>query len=250
MSDTSKKISAPPPCYALIYAALVPVARQFGYALALHGSMARDCDIVAIPWTEEATEPKPMIEALKAAAEGVWTHHEWDHIGTTAYHSSQKPHGRRAWSIHLTNNGCLGPYLDISVIPRISSNACASLPTQRTDSDCFSACLSWLLKLPQDEVPDFTDREDPNSGRFYHNVADFLNARGLRMMMIEWRAMPAWIGGPVIARGTSPREKAHAVLWDDDGLMHDPHPSRAGLVGEPTHAMLILSHNKPHGQTP
>lgn len=63
------------------------------------------------------------------------------------------------------------------------------------------------------------------------------------MMMIEWRDMPAWIGGAVIARGKSPREKAHAVLWDDDGLLHDPHPSRAGLVGEPTHAMLILSHN-------
>lgn len=120
---------------------------------------------------------------------------------------------------------------------------CASLPTQRTDSDCFSACLSWLLRLPQDEVPDFTDREDPNSGKFYHNVADFLSARGLRMMMIEWRDLPACLGGPVIARGKSPREKAHAVLWDDDGLMHDPHPSRAGLVGEPTHAMLILSHN-------
>jgi hypothetical protein len=120
---------------------------------------------------------------------------------------------------------------------------CASLPTQRTGSDCFSACLSWLLKLPQDEVPDFTDPEDPNSGKFYHNVADFLNARGLRMMMIEWRDLPAMLGGPVIARGTSPREKAHAVLWDDDGLMHDPHPSRDGLVGEPTHAMLILSHN-------
>lgn len=127
--------------------------------------------------------------------------------------------------------------------PLGAAPCCASLPTQRTDSDCFSACLSWLLKLPQDDVPDFTDPEDPNSGKFYHNVADFLNARGLRMMMIEWRDMPAWIGGAVIARGTSPREKAHAVLWDDDGLVHDPHPSRTGLVGEPTHAMLILSHN-------
>jgi len=123
------------------------------------------------------------------------------------------------------------------------ASCCASLPTQRTGSDCFSACLSWLLKLPQDEVPDFTDREDPNSGKFYHNVGNFLRPRGLRMMMIEWRDMPAWIGGAVIARGTSPREKAHSVLWDDDGMMHDPHPSRAGLIGEPTHAMLILSHN-------
>jgi hypothetical protein len=120
---------------------------------------------------------------------------------------------------------------------------CDCLPTQRTSTDCFSACLSWLLRLPQDEVPDFTDPEDPHSGKFYHSAAAWLNARGLRMMMIEWRDLPAMLGGPVIARGTSPRENAHAVLWDDDGMLHDPHPSRAGLVGEPTHAMLILSHN-------
>jgi hypothetical protein len=138
---------------------------------------------------------------------------------------------------------CMGWTVRASELEVSSGMQEASLPTQRTGSDCFSACLSWLLKLPQDEVPDFTDPEDPNSGKFYHNVADFLNARGLRMMMIEWRDLPAMLGGPVIARGTSPREKAHAVLWDDDGLMHDPHPSRDGLVGEPTHAMLILSHN-------
>lgn len=119
MSAESKRVVVPPPVYALIYSALIPVAREFGYALALHGSMVRDCDIVAIPWTDGATEPEPMIEALKVAACGVWTRHDWDDIGTTSKRATSKPHGRRAWSIHLTNFGALGPYLDISVMPRI-----------------------------------------------------------------------------------------------------------------------------------
>lgn len=126
-------------------------------------------------------------------------------------------------------------------LPAVGSLALfGDFPTQRTTSDCFSACLSWMLDLQQDDVPDFTDKDDARSGRFYHNVAEFLRPRGLRMMLVEWRDMPPMLGGPVIARGISPREKAHAVLWSDDGLLHDPHPSRAGLIGEPTHAMLIL----------
>lgn len=141
--------------------------------------------------------------------------------------------------------------MQTDVLPAVPSTALfGDFPTQRTGSDCFSACLSWMLGVPQDAVPDFTDPDDARSGRFYHNVADWLRPRGLRMMMIEWRDMPPMLGGPVIARGTSPREKAHAVLWDDSGLLHDPHPSRAGLVGEPTHAMLILASPNVGGDVP
>ncbi len=94
-----------------------------------------------------------------------------------------------------------------------------------------------MLSLPQEDVPDFTG---PDEGGFYRRVADWLRPRGLRMMLIGWNHMPAMLGGPIIARGLSERNKAHAVVWNDDGLLHDPHPSRAGLVGEPTHAMLII----------
>lgn len=119
----------------------------------------------------------------------------------------------------------------------LAPSSVRQFPTQRTTSDCFSACLSWLLGLPQDDVPDFTG---PDEGGFYRRVADWLRPRGLRMMLIGWPDMPAMLGGPIIARGLSERNKAHAVVWDDNGLLHDPHPSRAGLVGEPTHAMLII----------
>jgi hypothetical protein len=113
-----KKVTAPPPCYAVMYPALVEIARRYGYALAVHGSMKRDFDLVAIPWTNEAGEPLPMIEEMKVAAQGVYTHHDFDHVHEDGNVHS-KPHGRKAYSIHLTNEGCMGPYLDISVMPRL-----------------------------------------------------------------------------------------------------------------------------------
>lgn len=32
-----------------------------------------------------------------------------------------KPHGRLAYSLHLTDRGGAGPYLDVSVMPRLTS---------------------------------------------------------------------------------------------------------------------------------
>jgi hypothetical protein len=106
-----------PPCYAVLYPHLSAIANRHGYALAVHGSMRRDFDLVAVPWTEEAGEPLPMIQEMKAAVEGVYSHHEVDHLIKTG-NPTEKPHGRVAWSIHLTNKGMHGPYLDISVMPR------------------------------------------------------------------------------------------------------------------------------------
>jgi len=110
-------MTAPPPMYAVLYPALVVIARKHGYALAVHGSMARDFDLIAVPWTAEAGEPGPMVDEMKTAVQGVYVHHEFDHLLTDS-HITKKPHGRLSWSIHLTNKGADGPYLDISVMPR------------------------------------------------------------------------------------------------------------------------------------
>lgn len=46
------------------FRAIWEVARSCGYGIGLHGSMKRDCDLIAVPWTEEATHPVVLIEAL------------------------------------------------------------------------------------------------------------------------------------------------------------------------------------------
>ncbi|HKB93311.1 MAG TPA: hypothetical protein VKC62_03635, partial [Gaiellaceae bacterium] len=57
-----------PPSLAAVYCYLVPilaeVAREHGYALAVHGTMARDLDLVAIPWIDAAGSPSELAGAL------------------------------------------------------------------------------------------------------------------------------------------------------------------------------------------
>lgn len=108
--------------YALTYAAALPqlqaVAREHGYALAVHGSMATDLDLIAAPWTEEATDAETLIEALRAAIGGAIRDE------TEFYHNpARRPHGRLAWSIYPDAESAQhsdGPYLDVSVMPRAS----------------------------------------------------------------------------------------------------------------------------------
>jgi hypothetical protein len=95
---------ASPVFYLWTLPGLVEVARSCGYALAVHGSMKRDLDLVAIPWTDRAVSAEQLVEALRSQAGGAVPN------GPT-----EKPHGRRAWSILLGG----GPYLDVSVMPRV-----------------------------------------------------------------------------------------------------------------------------------
>lgn len=93
----------------MAYTKLERIAWRHGYCLALHGSMARDLDIVAIPWTEDAATPEKLIAAF------------CQFIVTKANVSNKppmptlKPHGRLAYALPI---GYEGHYLDVSIMPR------------------------------------------------------------------------------------------------------------------------------------
>lgn len=97
------------PLYVMIWEVASEAARSCGYCLALHGSMARDLDMVAIPWTDEAAPAEEMIAAL---------------VKVTAFHFTDgsahvmgpvdKPHGRQVWTIPYMAQW----HLDVSVMPR------------------------------------------------------------------------------------------------------------------------------------
>lgn len=52
------------PIYASIYADLAEACRSHGYALAIHGSLARDFDLVCIPWADTVSEPAAVVETI------------------------------------------------------------------------------------------------------------------------------------------------------------------------------------------
>lgn len=93
------------PVYCAVYPELAEIARAHGYALAVHGSMASDFDLVAIPWTNEATAPDRVLDAI---------------TGQFAFELGEcvtREHGRLACSL-LGRHGWIG-HLDISFMPRV-----------------------------------------------------------------------------------------------------------------------------------
>lgn len=113
-----KNLASPASYYATLLPKLREIAATHGYALALHGSLTRDCDLVAVPWQEWAHPALTLVTAIRDEIGG------WFHSPDPQFESmikdgcvSMKPHGRRSYSIHLTAHGMDGPYLDISVTP-------------------------------------------------------------------------------------------------------------------------------------
>lgn len=101
---------------------LVPAMRitaeRLGYALGVHGSLERDIDVIACPWTSAAVPSWELAAAIqKTCAEVAGRAFSLEHE-TKPYFmggcAGSKPHGRRTWVFHLGG----GPYVDLSVMPR------------------------------------------------------------------------------------------------------------------------------------
>lgn len=107
MSNLSVK---PPPSFAPVYAAamypeLAEIARKHGYALAVHGSLARDFDLIAIPWVDEPTgTPDDVLNEITSTF-AVSRIGEW----------IDKPHGRRAFTLAVGFGQCS---IDLQFMPR------------------------------------------------------------------------------------------------------------------------------------
>lgn len=95
------------PMYASLYAGLCDIARGHGYALAIHGSVQADLDLVAIPWIEKPTSPKELVK------------HFLKHLtaclgeGFDTNNPEMKPHGRLAYNLYLYH----GSKVDLSIMP-------------------------------------------------------------------------------------------------------------------------------------
>lgn len=113
------------PYYAILYMKLDRVVQRFGWALALHGTMQRDLDLVLIPWTEDADHEDRVIDAIRLFVDGYYLSNKRKRNekkmgsstkdGLAHFMVTQKPHGRRAISIYI---GVSAYYLDISILPR------------------------------------------------------------------------------------------------------------------------------------
>lgn len=92
------------------------IARECGYAIGVHGSEARDLDLIAAPWAVEAVSAQDLVDAicgalgLRERAANVYPD------STIMPNPEPKPWGRLGWSL----DGCppQWEYVDLSVAPR------------------------------------------------------------------------------------------------------------------------------------
>lgn len=104
--------------------------------------------------------------------------------------------------------------------------------------NCLSACVASILDLPIEEVPYFmSDRFNPQGVDWVRKLNSWLRPRGYRCHVFVRDIM---IPEYHIAHGVSPRGVGtHAVVARGNRMVHDPHPSRQGIVGLPTARTVI-----------
>lgn len=79
------------------------LAREVGYAVGVHGSLKRDMDLIAAPWTDEAVGNYALIQ------------HLCNGLGAKMIGIERKPHGRVAVTLQL--DGYFKP-IDLSIMSR------------------------------------------------------------------------------------------------------------------------------------
>lgn len=122
--------------------------------------------------------------------------------------------------------------------------------------NCFAACVASILELPIEEVPNFCEGWDEE---WFDKYQEWLRPHGFSVVMLvawsEWKPNP---GQLCTMGGKSPRgDFDHCVVGEWTGeewrVVHDPHPSRAGLDGkakrvefliplDPVHNLLLSNH--------
>ena len=101
--------------YASMLPQIIEIGKLCGYAIAVHGTASHDFDLIAVPWVHNALPGFELVHRI-AAQFGLYIQGEGQSVQR---HSPEpKSHGRTGWSLYFHPH-FLGPYIDISVTPRI-----------------------------------------------------------------------------------------------------------------------------------
>lgn len=109
--------------------------------------------------------------------------------------------------------------------------------------NCYSACVASLLELPIEDVPYFMGEP---ANEWSKRLDEWLAPRGFYALHYEinpenrayYDREKLWPKGFYILGGKSPRGD-HAVVARGRDMVHDPHPSRAGLTDTDGFTLLI-----------
>ena len=97
------------------------VAKDFGYAITVHGSLNRDIDLVAVPWSEHnVADPDVLVIRLCGVIGAVTGRCNFQSdLPTSLIKWGEKPHGRKATTL-MVWFGENHTDIDLSVMPVVS----------------------------------------------------------------------------------------------------------------------------------
>ena len=136
-TEEEKPLHVKPALYAFYYEILKDIAKRYGYNLLLHGSMNRDLDLVAIPWSDECGDEFEMIKKMAERLHGRNLNYK------EQYNFSILPGNRHNYVIHLNRSRTWQHtldgqyYLDISVVPTGQQVAAATADIKRERDEYY-----------------------------------------------------------------------------------------------------------------
>jgi hypothetical protein len=96
----------------------------------------------------------------------------------------------------------------------------------------LQACIASLLEVALDDVPDFGTQ----AGQWLR-FDRFMERRGIRPMEVTATKTP--YSAYYLLSGVSPRGVRHVCIALNGDMVHDPHPSGAGLEIVERHVLFL-----------
>jgi hypothetical protein len=105
-------------------------------------------------------------------------------------------------------------------------------PDNYIHGNCMRACFASFFEIDIDSIPYF---EDMKKGDWIHEVISWLSKKGFEL---DTYSQDPFKQDRIIdyyfVSGDSPRgDYGHLVIYRQGVLVHDPHPDKKGIVGEP-----------------
>jgi len=111
----------------------------------------------------------------------------------------------------------------------------------KPDGNCFIAAMASILEVNLADIPDVYCDEDrwPDCAE---RLLEWLDKHDLDFMYLDIKDFPKdfyWPKGYHLMGGPGPRGPGHMVVGLDGVMVHDPHPSREGILSVEDYTFFI-----------
>lgn len=191
------------------------------------------------PTPQADSAPHPIDPAIAADLErSDWTPEEALRWYAAGKHYDTVPNGDGSSSARILDNGAVASNAlksmsreyaehkgDVALLEPQADSQPAPVATNYKQAlgstNCMQCCVSYMLGVPMENVPDFAN------GGGWERFSAFAESKGYATVMLpgNWEFEADYLASGKTERGTS-----HMVVMNDGKLVHDPHPSNAGLT--------------------